>query len=89
MKKIKIIEESRFLTDKEMGNLTGGNGPLVCGNGKIYNSCSSLNNFRACTDNFYVGSCITMYIDCDYYASCDDGFLLCSKIDNFDITIEY
>lgn len=66
MSKIKIVEESRFLSAEEMNVSKGGD--LTCGVDNVYHACNDL-AFTTCGANFNIGQCLA-YVGCSGYASC-------------------
>ncbi len=70
MKKIKIIEESRFLSNEEMGLTKGG---AFCSEATgVYKSCNQ-SGFTICGGYFETGLCVNNYLGCIHYASCFTG----------------
>lgn len=84
---IKVIEESRFLSNENMAKVVGGNGPLICGDGKEYKSCVN-NTFTSCSDNFYINACVDLYLGCGVYKNCANKHFLCSQDDDYGFIIE-
>ena len=70
MKKIKIIEESRFLSSGEM-RLTKG-GAFCSGASGVYKS-GNQSGFTICGGYFETGLCVNNYLGCIHYASCFTG----------------
>ena len=62
-KKFEIIEESRFLSKKEMDKSVGG--ILVCGQGKIYKLCPGGKSFEIC-GTYFVNPCAVLHLCTDY-----------------------
>ena len=74
-KKFEIIEESRFLSKKEMDKSIGSGGTLTCGIGNIYKLCGG-SMFSLCS-TFSITPCLK-FNSCSNYLLCvveDNGHL--------------
>lgn len=73
MEKFRIVEESRFLTNKEMANVLGAFG---C---SPYKSCISDDNYVTCQE-YGSGLCTNMLTSCvNYIEKIDDSIIVCNS----------
>ena len=84
--KFRIVEESRFLENGEMSQISGGScsdgTSLVqsCSRDDFYFNCSSLNTYQICAD-YGVSECYWFVTCDDTYQSCtNSGYILCTSI---------
>lgn len=87
MKKIKVLEESRFLDEKQMYYLKGGSGGIVCGGNKTHSTCGINDSYSACFQQFEISVC-SLFIGCGDYRLCNtDEFLSCDGDHKFGVKV--
>lgn len=93
MSKFQVIEESRFLKNKELADLKGGDWSCelpysTCRNqGITYETCGTWNTVAI----YHVGPCVTQLFTCNPYTNCnpEHGITTCGGSTAHTVIIEH